>query len=135
VEKTFELAADSHQIPPFRNELKSLLPTIGFNEKQTGEVLLAVDEALTNIIRHAYQGKSGKIKVTLEDDRDRVKVSIQDFGEPFNPLNMPDPDLPLKKPGGLGVFLIKNLMDEVEYERQSQNANLLHLIKYKQPKK
>ena len=131
VEKNFELAADAERLASFRMQLGEDLRQAGLDERITGEILVAVQEALTNIIRHAYRGKPGKIDVRFCDYSDRVEISIRDFGSAFDPKKIPAPELPPGKPGGLGLHLIKTLMDRVDYAHQGQGGNLLSLVKYK----
>jgi len=132
MQKSFEFSSDSVKLEDFRNDLKKLLTETGFEEKPINEILLAVQEAVTNIIRHAYkeQGK-GKFSVQFEEDEEKVKFSIRDYGKKFDPTKRPDPDLPRGTPGGLGIYLIKNVMDEVTYDESFTEGNLIHLIKYK----
>ncbi len=132
MDKSFKIKADGASIAVFRSQLKELATRAGLDEKASGEVILAVQEALTNIVRHAYQGKSGTIEVRFKDCADRIEVSIRDHGKKFNPEDVPEPVLPPTKPGGLGVYLIKTLMDRVEYDASCKDGNHLILTKNKQ---
>jgi anti-sigma regulatory factor (Ser/Thr protein kinase) len=131
VEKRLELKGDPQELSSFRRDLRTLLHEGGLNEKASGEVVLAVDEVVTNIIRHAYQGGKGKIEVGFLDRPDYIKISIRDFGRKFDPTKASDPELPPTRPGGLGIYLTKRLVDEVKYDSEIPEGNLLHLIKYK----
>lgn len=96
-------------------------------------VNVAIDEALSNIIVYGYdQGIRGEIMVRLSRRPRSLHVEIEDYGKPFDPLTAPPPDLtsPLaeRKVGGLGIHLIKHLMDEVSYARTA-TGNLLILVK------
>lgn len=108
-----------------------LLGQSGWEKKTVEEVLLAVDEALTNIIRHAYRGKSGKMTVDVDITGDKIEFVLEDRGEKFDPTQVPPPELPRQKPGGLGVHFIRTIMDQVIYEGQQAEGNRLRLIKYK----
>jgi anti-sigma regulatory factor (Ser/Thr protein kinase) len=95
---------------------------------------VALDEAVSNAINHGYDaGARGEIAVRLRHGPDSVLVEIEDDGRPFDPLQAPPPDLtsPLaERPiGGLGVHLIRNLMDEVTYARHD-GRNILKLVKH-----
>jgi serine/threonine-protein kinase RsbW len=131
VEKSFELIAEAGELPSFRTKLRGLLQEAGLSEKVSGEILVAVQEALTNIVRHAYRGKREKIEILVKNEPDRIEILIRDFGIPFEPEKIPEPELPPKRPGGLGLYLMKSLMDKVDYESQGQAGNLLRLMKYK----
>ena len=111
--------------------MRACLSQSGFDEKGSSDVILAVDEALTNVIRHAYGGQEGKIRISYEDFVDCVEIAICDSGKKFDPTSTKDPELPPKKPGGLGCFFIKTLMDKAEYHYDKTNGNRLCLTKLK----
>ncbi len=136
---TFELDVRSSNLPPFRQKLRSLLEASSFDAKALHDVILSVDEVLANVIRHAYGGKegraeSGKIRVTFSDRGEHAEIVIQDEGPCFDPRSVPAPELPSRKPGGLGIYLVRSLMDEIHYEALSPRGNRLRLIKYKKGK-
>ncbi len=129
--KQFALDAATARLAGFREDLRAFLAQAGFDEKSSGEVVLAVDERLTNIIRHGYRGGPGKIELDARFSDGSLKISIKDYSAKFNPLNQPAPKLPPENPGGLGIFLTRKLMDEVTYDESFRSGNLLHLKKYK----
>ena len=131
MEEVFKLASDARQLAPFRAKLRTVLLKMGLKEKSIAELVLAVDEAMTNSIRHAYGGKEGKIKVIVSDRADRIDISIEDFGRKFDPTKIPPPELPPKKPGGLGLYFIKILTDNAAYDPEYPAGNRLQLTKYK----
>ena len=93
---------------------------------------LAVDEACTNIIEHAYGGdKTKNITCSCEESSDGVIVVIKDTGNDFNPSLSKKDILPLEqtKSRGLGIFLINHLMDEVRHEYVPHQGNVLTLVK------
>lgn len=92
------------------------------NEKDVFDVQLAVDEALTNIIEHAYSGQQGGqivIRCALSESKKEFTVKLIDHGKPFDPKAVAAPDteaaLENRKRGGLGIFLIKRYMQTVKY--------------------
>jgi anti-sigma regulatory factor (Ser/Thr protein kinase) len=129
VEKRFELNASSEVLAPFRKELRGILGQEGWEKKATEEILLCVDEVLTNIIRHAYQGKPGKVKVLVNAGHDKIEIITEDSGKKFDPTQVPPPELPRQKPGGLGVHFIRTIMDQMIYDDQYTQGNRLRLIK------
>ncbi len=131
MEKRFELNASSEVLSPFRKELRQILGQTGWEKKTTEEILLAVDEALTNIIRHAYQEKPGKMTVSVAAADDKIEIVVEDRGKKFDPTQVPSPELPRHRPGGLGVHFIRTIMDQMIYDDQDPAANRLHLIKHK----
>ena len=83
-------------------------------------IILAVDEACTNIIKHAYKSfPDGELIIKTKSTQSRFIISITDFGNTFEPDAVPEPDLQKyyrqKRVGGLGMYLMKTLMDEVKY--------------------
>lgn len=99
------------------------------------KIILAVDEACTNIIKHAYHSNpNGEIRVVLEFTTDKCRIILIDFGDSFNPDLIPEPDMPTylkeRKVGGLGLYLIRSLMDEVEYHSGKDGYNQLTITKY-----
>ncbi|MDR3575945.1 MAG: ATP-binding protein [Anaerolineaceae bacterium] len=101
--------------------------------KAVGEIVQAVDEAATNVIVHGYQGQPGLIEIEVEQENECLAVRIRDQAFYFDPTSVPPPDLTLplnKRPmGGLGVHLIRTLMDEFRYAALSQGGNELTLKK------
>jgi len=95
-----------------------------------GKMELASEEALTNIIQHGYQGKKGQIELQFHHLPGSVELVFMDQGPPFNPLeSAPPPDLktPLEKRevGGLGVFLMRKVVDEIRYSRENDTNVLI----------
>jgi len=131
VEKRFELNASSEVLPPFRKDLRQILSQAGWEKKTTEEILLAVDEALTNIIRHAYGGKPGKMAVSVTTADNKIEIVLEDRGIKFDPTQVPSPELPRHKPGGLGIHFIRTIMDQMIYDDRDPTGNQLCLIKYK----
>ncbi len=86
------------------------------------DVLLSIEEVLTNIIRHGSEGTGNAIVVRANRDADEIEIELEDDGPAFDPLSYPPPrlDLPLqeRQRGGLGIHLVQCLMDRVKYERR-----------------
>lgn len=131
MEKEFRLMSDAVDLEGFRKDLKELLQKAEMPEPLLQELLLAVGEALTNIIRHAYRGKAGDIRIHFKDAGDRVEIVLRDYGDKFDPSRIPEADLPPSKPGGLGLYLIRKLTDKVEYDPSCETGNRLVLTKFK----
>lgn len=107
----------------------------GLNDQDIYNVQLAVDEACTNIIEHAYGGEDvGDINCTCLASPNRLEVILIDSGDKFNPdlIKKPQVGVPLNKfgPRGAGLYLIKNLMDDVKFEF-GDGETVLHMIKTK----
>jgi anti-sigma regulatory factor (Ser/Thr protein kinase) len=119
-------------------DLPEQVERFGAEQRLPGNVVNALnvvlDEAVSNAINHGYDaGARGEIAVRLRRTADRVEVEVADDGRPFDPLQAPPPDLTLpldQRPiGGLGIHLIRNLMDEVSYVRRG-NRNVLKMVRY-----
>jgi serine/threonine-protein kinase RsbW len=97
------------------------------------KVQLAIDEACTNVINYAYDGKPGYMKIVLERDGDDVLITINDKGHPFDPTAIPppnlSPDLEERKIGGLGIYFIKQMMSDVSYAYDPREGNVLKFKK------
>ncbi|MBE9475212.1 MAG: ATP-binding protein [Chloroflexi bacterium] len=108
----------------------------GFNEKEIYAVELAVDEACSNIIEHAYGGEGkGDIECTCNDLNGGLEIILKDDGKPFDPCTVSQPDFSVAleeiKPRGAGLFLIRNMMDDVDFEFSEKDGNVLRMVKRK----
>jgi anti-sigma regulatory factor (Ser/Thr protein kinase) len=116
----------------------------GLNPEAIYQVQLAVDEAFTNIVEHAYGGECDKeIVCTCQILANGLSITLRDCGQTFDPTRVPEPDLEAdleeRQIGGLGLFFIRQLMDEVEFAFASetetgQECNIIKMIKYKEEK-
>jgi len=109
----------------------------GFGPERVSEIELALEEALVNIVSYSYPKKNGDVEVTCSIDyENRFVIDIMNWGVPFNPLSTDEPDLisdiPERKVGGLGIFMIRELMDDVKY-RFKGDKNMLTLVVNKDP--
>ena len=106
---------------------------VAVGDPLTMQVNMAMEEAVVNVINYAYpKGKQGVIHVVAEADDNCLTFTISDGGTPFDPTAMEDADVTLpaeeRSIGGLGIHLVRNLMDSVSYERRD-GKNLLTLKK------
>ncbi len=106
----------------------------GFSEEDTQFIILAVDEACSNIIRHAYKGRpDGEITLTCTAQGDSIEFMLGDSGETADTSQWPTRSLEEIRPGGLGLHLIHAVMDRVLY-RQGERGNELVLVKSLRPR-
>lgn len=108
----------------------------GLGDKETYAVQLAVDEACSNIIEHAYRGEGiGDIQCTCQVSERGLTIIIKDQGSPFKPKKIPEPNkkaaLKNLKPRGAGLYLIRKLMDKVNFEVTPDSGNVLTMVKNK----
>ena len=123
---------DSKMLFPFISEIGEKL---SIDDSTLNSINLAIEEAAVNSIMYAYSdGEKGNVKLKAEwtEDKKTLKFILQDSGVAFNPLTMPDADTSLdveERPiGGLGIFLVKQIMDNVEYQRNG-DKNVLTMTK------
>ncbi|PDW04575.1 anti-sigma factor antagonist [Candidatus Viridilinea mediisalina] len=120
------------QISAFITEAAELA---GLDERATWQVQLAVDEAATNVIQHAYDpDHPGDLTLSWQSDEQRFVIVLRDYGRHFDPHNVPAPDINSsieeRQVGGLGIYLITRLMDEVRFDFNPNGGNLLTMVKY-----
>ena len=95
---------------------------------------IVIDELCSNVARYAYSDKTGKVTVSVDtvDKPMKVWLTFTDEGVPYNPLAKEDPDITLsadeREIGGLGIYMVKNIMDTVSYEYKQQE-NIVTMIK------
>lgn len=110
------------------------LEKVGCSMKAQMQIDLAVEEIFVNIAKYAYHPDKGRatVRVEVSDDPVQVKITFLDHGKPYDPLAKDDPDVTLsaeERPvGGLGIFMVKQSMDDVTYEYKD-GANILTLVK------
>ena len=124
------------QLDAIREYVGKFARSRGLVDRDVYAVQLAVDEACSNIIEHAYEGiHDGQIEVSCEDHRGRLTVSLLDWGKPFDPAVVSDPDLSddlsERQVGGLGIFLMRKMMDEVHYQSSPDRGNTLTMVKHR----
>jgi serine/threonine-protein kinase RsbW len=127
--------AKMEHLADFLVPLVQWLKDQGLPDKRIYEIELAAEEALVNIFHYAYPKAPGAVEVHCRvEQKERMVIEITDEGIPFNPLLRVDPDrtpvLQERKIGGLGIYFIKSLMDDVQYRREGEK-NILSLVVYK----
>jgi anti-sigma regulatory factor (Ser/Thr protein kinase) len=129
----FVLKNDLSELDTLRNHLESLAWQTDITDRCLFQMNLALDEIFSNIVHNGFRdGKEHKIHFRISLSDDILHICIEDGGIPFNPLpvNCPDTQCPLEKRsvGGLGIHLVRNMMDEVDYRRE-KGRNILMLRK------
>jgi serine/threonine-protein kinase RsbW len=129
-------AAELESLQVFRDFIAECCARHSIPDEIVFELKLAVDEACTNIIQHGYKDMApGPIMLAFGTEPDHILVQITDFGHPFEPAAAPAPDtnaaLEDRELGGLGLFLIYQTMDNIDY-RASAEGNTLTFTKYYQ---
>lgn len=127
-------AAELESLQVFRGFITKCCARYDIPNDTVLDLKLAVDEACTNIIEHGYKGMDpGSIILSFRIESDRILVQITDFGHVFEPADAPKPDVEAaledRPLGGLGLFLIYQTMDNIDYQ-SSDDGNTLTFTKY-----
>lgn len=132
--RTEILSADFSNLDHIREFVAQAARDAGLDDKEAYAVQLAVDEAASNIIEHAYRDMpGGQIEITCSQRLDGLAVILRDHGRSFDPKQVRKPNLGAKLSrrsiGGLGLYMIHKLMDDVHYEATVGAGNVLTLFK------
>ena len=134
--KTVKFAAKFEYLDDIREFVGAIARDSGFSDKDVYNIQLATDEAASNIIEHAYEKISdGILELSCGVRDEQITIVLTDRGESFDPSEIPLPDLKAdlsdRKIGGLGIFLMRKLMDDVHYEAKADKSNVLTMTKRK----
>jgi serine/threonine-protein kinase RsbW len=132
--KELRVKSRTENLSSIRDFVSSYALKAGLSGEETDNIMLAVDEACTNIIKHAYKSfPEGELIVKIDYNKKKFSVIIIDYGNSFDPNVVPNPDLQKyykeRKIGGLGMYLMKTLMDEVKYTSVPGKYNKVLLTK------
>jgi len=123
--------SDPKYLEPLRTVIAEATGILKLDEELTGQIVLAVTEACSNVICHCYGSSSSeRIDVTLRFGPSRFEVRIDDYGKFVDPSCMKGRDIEDVKPGGLGLHFIHSVMDEVEYRKNEWGGTTLTMVKY-----
>lgn len=134
--RTLTLAAELANLAAIGEFVTRLAAEAGLDNRQSYAVQMAVDEACSNIVEHAYIGQSGgEINISGQIVAAGLEITLLDQGRPFDPDNIPrlNPSAPLeeRRRRGMGLFFIEQLMDRVEYQFNTPHGNRLILFKHR----
>jgi anti-sigma regulatory factor (Ser/Thr protein kinase) len=136
IHKELVASNDTRHLVKIREVVKDAATQAPFDEREVSRIVLAVDEAVSNIIEHAYEepASGGDIRIVLDVDSSRFEVVIMDSGHEFDPSLVDVPDIAEHvrrgKKKGLGIFLMRQIMDEVKYTFIQGLRNELRMVKY-----
>lgn len=130
IEKIFP--AKDEALEEVTNFVVDQMEAMGSSPKAVMQVTISLEEMFVNVAHYAYGDGEGTVKVILNPEDDQISIQLVDEGTPFDPLAKDDPDITLKadqrKIGGLGIFMTKQMMDEVRYSN-TDGKNILTMIK------
>lgn len=128
-----QIKADLAELVQVRQFVEETADTLINDPQIISDIVLAVDEAVTNIIRHGYQHQAGNIEITISHHLNKLEIKLYDKAPTFDPTQIapPNPNIPLsqRKPGGLGVHMMRQLTDDLRYEPLADGRNELTLVK------
>jgi len=119
-EKELNVKSRTENLSKIREFIQEFASSAGFMQNTIDNMMLAVDEACTNIIKHAYKSyPDGEVIIKIKYEEKKLIITIIDYGKAFQPESIPEPNIQeyyrQHRVGGLGMYLMKTLMDDVKY--------------------
>jgi serine/threonine-protein kinase RsbW len=137
IQKKYQLRIPSQtdNLELIREFVSRVSRKVGFKDDDVNKIELAVDEACANVVKHAYKKDEKKpIDIVIQIDYQKLTVIVTDRGRGFNPRKVKQPDmkeyLAQMRVGGLGIYLMRTLMDEVDFNVQPGKRNQVRMTKY-----
>ncbi len=125
------ISSDPKLLVIVRAMVGELCKQLDCSAEEQSKIVLAVDEACSNIIKHTYQGDCSRtIEILCNGDRDKLEIILQDSGPPVDFAKVAPRDLDELRPGGLGTHFIRCIMDEVAYAHREGGGNVLRMVKH-----
>ena len=126
LEMKFAMPSDARYLPVVRGAIAPLAAAIGWDESECRAITLAIDEALANVIRHAYHDRvDGLIELECREIADGLEITLLDNGEGPDRSKICAREIGCDQPGGLGTHIIKNVMDKVSYEESPEGNRFI----------
>lgn len=133
MKNTVAFESDTYRLAEVRHSARAFLEKCGFEECAAELLVLALDEACTNIIRYAYANQCRPVRLEMESLTDRVRFTLRDYGQQCDPKLIRGRELEDIRPGGLGVHIIKHVFDFVEYQPCAKGTRLVMEKRLPQP--
>ena len=125
MKKRICFSSDTRHLAKVRGEARAFLGKNGFDDCATELMVLALDEACTNVIRHAYAGECRPVRLEMTALRGLVRFVLRDYGRSCDPKKIKSRALDDIRPGGLGVHIIRQAFDKVTYSPQARGTRLI----------
>ncbi|MCB9223668.1 MAG: ATP-binding protein [Crocinitomicaceae bacterium] len=128
---SIEIGSDLNNIPQVESLIDKVCEDLSLNEDYYGNILIAVTEAVNNAIIHGNKNQASKlVKVNVEESNKGIIFSVFDEGDGFDFTNLPDPTAPenIEKPDGRGIFLMKNLSDDVSFDMNGSKVSITFAV-------
>lgn len=128
--------SDTRYLQMVRDVARRFAETSGFEAKDAQNISLAVDEAISNVIEHAYHGsKDREIEIHFDPEDDTLAIQILHDGDPLDPAKLPEFNLEQfvteRRTGGMGVYIMKKVMDRVDYVKAGPGRNMCLMVRSK----
>ena len=133
---TLKIPSQTYNLSIVRKFVADIAERVGFEKEDVANIQLAVDEACTNAIKHAYtdNGEQHFIQLRMKTDAVKLTIEIVDNGKGINTQELPDADVQRRvqqyRRGGLGIYLMNQLMDEVSFNVKPGKRTSVRMIKY-----
>jgi serine/threonine-protein kinase RsbW/sigma-B regulation protein RsbU (phosphoserine phosphatase) len=131
--RTIRIPAESSQLAEVRAFVRAAGADLGASAAVTADLVQAVDEAVSNIIVHGYAGASGEVEIQAGAADGKIQIRVLDRSRPFDPTAAPPPDVSSpprhRKPGGMGIHLLRAGTDEVHHRSRDDGGNELRLVR------
>ena len=121
----FVFTSHSYRMAEVRHTARLFLKKCNFDESSIELLVLGLDEACTNIIRHAYDHDEKPVRLEMERLPDRIRFVLRDYGRPCDPKGIRSRRLEDVRPGGVGVYIIRQVFDYVKYEPRPRGTRLV----------
>jgi serine/threonine-protein kinase RsbW len=132
MDRSMVIQAKLDEIPGVSIAIEEAMQACAFPGETILDLQLAVEEAIANTILHGYRDTTGEVTIVIHATQKAVQVRIEDHAPPFDPLSLPEPergsDLAKRHVGGLGIYLMRQVVDEVRYQ-YIEGKNVLTLTK------
>ena len=127
------IPAESSHLARVRDFVRSVSGEFGASPAVTADLVQAVDEAVSNVIVHGYAGASGEVEIEAGAADGKIEIRVLDRSRPFDPTAAPAPDVSSpprhRKPGGMGIHLVRAGTDEVHHRSRDDGGNELRLVR------
>ncbi len=131
---TLSISSDLRLLALARSFVEAVCKVAGFDDKATHAIVLATDEAINNVMRHAHQGQpDAPIQIRCYFGPEGIEIHLLDQGAPFDIDAVPHLDPSELRIGGRGVFLMRTLMDELSCQPRGEGGNTLRMFKRCKP--
>jgi serine/threonine-protein kinase RsbW len=136
--RTVRIDADLAELAGVRRFIRETAAGAGAPLECLEDLVQAVDEAATNVITHGYEGAAGWLDVSATAEGENLIIRIEDAAPAYDPTTRPEPDLTVppmhRRPGGMGVHLIREATDSMSYRPRPGGGNILTLVRSMRPR-